>query len=709
MALNPLREGRRIATRLAPRLTFLTGMLLAGTSLHAIPAFALDLKVSGPEGEAIGQYRWVLEEDVTYRVTPGTPDPNNQSTRFHKSHMPVVAAGDETTLGRLADPAILSPGKRYFLSVRAESGYTLGGGTVLPGEKQLEIVLNKLPLPTAQISIFAFEDNQEINNAPDQGEQGLEGFTVILSEAGGRYGQNGGQVLQDAFGNPLGTTYDENGGVVTLGTGEIRTGPDGRVVIKNLVPAKYGVNIKAPDGWVQTTTIEGTRTIDAWVKANEPEDFIEFGPPEAHVFMGFVRPIHDTSVLTGGPTITGQVVNKHMSALPSYVFEPGGAFGHTTCWIGLNSLAGGIGKGVYAQRCHENGHFTIPDVPPGAYQLVVWDDYLDIIINFSTVTVNADGTCNADGSCDLGKVPVFNWFHRMEHTVFLDMDEDGFRDCVTAGCNDVAAGDEIGLAEQAVNLRFRDGTMYQSFATDHEGFVPFDEVFPFFAWQVAEVDFARHKATGVTVIVDAGGPVQPDAGWEHPSRDQLTPQTHDAINPHTGNALSRTKSGPILTQAFQGFLGQTNVVEWGKKPYGPGENGGISGIVYYAVTRAEDDPRYAAADPWEPGVPRVQVNLYRDADANGVIDDLGGDGAGTLADVDNYPFGWRTGGEKGANDVDHNGNGVFDAGDAVQITTTDSWDDNLPAGCLGPQFVPYGTPLDCFDGMRNWNQVTDGV
>ena len=39
--------------------------------------------------------------------------------------------------------------------------------------------------------------------------------------------------------------------------------------------------------------------------------------------------------------------------------------------------------------------------------------------------------------------------------------------------------------------------------------MPFDEVFPFFNWLVAEVDFARFKATGATIIVDAGGQVLP--------------------------------------------------------------------------------------------------------------------------------------------------------------------------------------------------------
>ena len=83
----------------------------------------------------------------------------------------------------------------------------------------------------------------------------------------------------------------------------------------------------------------------------------------------------------------------------------------------------------------------------------------------------------------------------------------------------------------------------------------------------------------------------------------MTPGSN--INPQVqaGGALSRTETGPVLTQGMQLFLGQTNSFEWGKKEYGPTENGGISGIIYYANTRAENDPRYAVGDPWEPGIP----------------------------------------------------------------------------------------------------------
>jgi hypothetical protein len=197
--------------------------------------------------------------------------------------------------------------------------------------------------------------------------------------------------------------------------------------------------------------------------------------------------------------------------------------------------------------------------------------------------------------------------------------------------------------------------------------VPFDQVFPFFMWQVAEVDYARFKATGVTVTVDAGGDVRggPYAGLLNP---QVQP----------GGALTRTETGPVLTQAYQGFAGQTSIFEWGKKPYEPGENGGISGIVYYASTRGENDPRLTVGDPWEPGIPRVKVRLYREVATS-------------------------TGGKALA---------------LVQEVQTDSWDDAVPTECPGE--IPGGDPFvdntlgganvtRCYDGFRNWNQARPGV
>jgi len=675
------------------------GLMLLGCLPANVSAQVLDVSVTDGTSP-VTSYRWLIEEDATHHITPGDTCHNGNldeclSVDFHRSHTPAVAEG------WAGDPLPnLDPGKHYYLSVLPadagrDGGATLGGAPITPGQTQVTVEVNRLPLPTAQIRVFVFHDDYPINNAPDTPEEeGLSGFQIKLSDAGGRYGVSGGQMMQDAFGNPLGTTYNDDGTVAVTGDGTLLTGPDGYAVIKNLAPGKYGVEVIPPagQGWVQTSTIEGTRTVDAWVKADEPPYFTEFGPPGPHVFIGFVQPFDTLASLPGTTrtTVTGQVRQVHNSRPPDFAFYTGAPV--PDCWIGLNDMSVGIGRGVYAGPCSADSRFNISNVPPGNYQLAIWDANLDVIFGSTNVSVDAAGNCNGTPGCNLLDVPVFPWFARLENYVFNDENENGFWD----------AG-EAPIPEVVTNLRFRDGSLYQSMPTDAEGAAPYDEVFPFFSWLVAEVDFGRLKATGATIVADDGGPVD-NGPWGFGG--VLNPQPQE----ENGGLPYRVETGPVLTEGFQGFLGQTNVIQWGKKAYEPGENGGISGMVFYATTRAEDDPRYAAAEPWEPGIPRIQVALYRDSDRDGVIDDLDGDGGETIADVDNFPFGWRDGGLAGAEDFDYDGDGVFDAGDAMQITRTDSWDDSLPTGCQGEVFLVDGIyPTDCYDGLRNFNQVRPAV
>ncbi len=730
-------------------------LLLAAAALAVFPALvqAVTLEVVGvnPDGStvAVTDYRWTLEEDATYHVDPATnpDDPNTLSVGFHASYMPVVASGcvgaADSTCVTPTDLSTFSgdPGKYYYVSVipRQAGTWTIGGAQIAPGQATATIYLDALPIPTAQIKVFVFEDNHPINAAPDLPEErGLAGFSLMLEDAGGRYGISAGTEMMDAYGNPLGTSYEapkngnckkpavlQDGFCVTMGSGVITTDADGVALIKNLSPGKYGLTAIPPagQGWVQTSTIEGTHIIDAWVAANEPPYFQEFGPPGPHVSIGFVntnpRPadtnagdpgnlVNDPASLNGSATVTGTIVNLHMSRPPDYTFYDGAPLDHTNPWVGLNQGAGGVGPAIFAAKANDDGSFIIHNVPAGDYQLAVWDDALDVIIAFKGVTVSGDTA--------LGDIPVFQWFTRQHHYVFADLNGNGFRD----------PGEE-GIPDQNVNVRWRDGTVNQAAPTDGEGFVPFDELFPFFAWQVAEVDYARFKPTGLTVTVDNGGEINladPVLSWNgllNPQPQCLAGVTYDpatgtcppgdeAININTGDNLSRTETGPVLTQAFQGFIGQTSVFEWGKEPYGPGENGGISGIVFYSTTRAEDDPAYGAAEPWEPGIPRVQVNLYADADRDGVIDDADGNGTVDLADVDNPPLGWADGGAMSAGDIDRDSNGIFDLHDALEATHTDSWDDSLPTDCQGETFMYKGVyPKDCYDGLRAFNQARPGV
>lgn len=659
--------------------------------------FAFTLTVQDKNGNPVSGFRWLLEEDTTHWVNPGVPVNNSIGVNIHNSYNPVVDKGHSDT-----NSAVINAlsNKRYYVSVLPDSGYTLSGAPVAPGQTNVKVIVNPLPLPTAQISIKVFEDNNPINNIWDNPvERGLENFIVTISDLAG-------PVSKDVFGNPLGTTYlknpdgsyqldgDGNPIVDVMGNGVIKTNSEGIAYIKNIAPGKYGVIVTSPtdEEWYQTSTIEGTPTIDAWVQADEPKTFIEgFGKGAQHVMFGFVRKFNN--IPAGGTgTIAGKLLYNHFSRPPKIQgFHEGPPI--TECWVGLNDLTA-VNKGLYAWSCNDDSTFTINNVPPGTYQLVYWDRPLDALFGMLTVVVPPGGSGTGD-NVNLGNILGFRWFGTLEGTVFYDANENGFRD-----------PGEMGIPEQTVNIRFRDGSLYQTTITDINGEYGFPEVFPFFKWLVVEVDFARFKATGMTTAVDYGGAIPPANGWIVPSFGKLNPQPQATVNPNTGNNLSRTETGQVLTQAMHLFLNQTNIIDWGKKEYGPNENGGISGIVYYSTTRAENDPRYGVAEPWEPGVPRVVVNLYRDYDGDGVIDDVNDNGIIEKADVDNYPFGNFPGPE----DKDWNGNGRLDYGDAIQTTITDSWDDNKPTGCIQTRPVLHGKLApECFDNFGTWNQVRPGV
>ena len=156
-------------------------------------------------------------------------------------------------------------------------------------------------------------------------------------------------------------------------------------------------------------------------------------------------------MLNGGSTITGRVVNLHMSRPPTIAFYAGGP--HPNAWVGLN--AGATGPGLYAAPCDpDTAEFSIPNVPPGTYQLVFWDKYLDNIFAFQGVTVPPGG-----GAVALGDVAVFRWFGKLENKVFYDANENGFRD----------ADETYVLPDQAINIRFRDGSMNLTIPTDVNG------------------------------------------------------------------------------------------------------------------------------------------------------------------------------------------------------------------------------------------------
>ena len=131
----------------------------------------------------------------------------------------------------------LDPTKRYYVSVLPNGGgYQMGGAPVAPGQTTVTVTVNRRPFPPRR-----FRSSPSTTTSPStmrptcRRKQGLAGFSVCCSRTGGTYGTSGGQVTQDAFGNPLGTTYHRLHGdlifaatatlkVLTLGSGFIASG-----------------------------------------------------------------------------------------------------------------------------------------------------------------------------------------------------------------------------------------------------------------------------------------------------------------------------------------------------------------------------------------------------------------------------------------------------------------------------------------------------
>jgi hypothetical protein len=255
--------------------------------------FGFTLTVQEPNGAPVNGFRWLLEVDTTNHTVPGVPVANSISLDIHNSYNPVLQKGHSaTSVATIEVPS----NTRYFVSVLPDADHAMGGTAVPVGQTAVTVRVHPFPIPTAQISVFVFADQNPINNVFDEHEQGIGGATITISE-------QAGQQMMDVFGNPLGTMYEQNPDgsfvvdpngdpvVMHMGSGVITTltkqdfdaGNNpynlkvGEALVKNIAPGKYGVIIVPPTlddsgnaiQWVQTSTIEGTPTVDAWVKANE--------------------------------------------------------------------------------------------------------------------------------------------------------------------------------------------------------------------------------------------------------------------------------------------------------------------------------------------------------------------------------------------------------------------------------------------------------
>ena len=164
--------------------------------------------------------------------------------------------------------------------------------------------------------------------------------------------------------------------------------------------------------------------IDAWVKNNEPRVLPGIRParaPRVHRLHEVRRPQGNRTAVRR-PDRHGQHGHRphrqHARLAPAGVHTSTTAPPVTECWVGLNEAA------TAAARCTprpatRTAPSRIPNVPTGTYELVVWDEPLDMIIGVD------DHHRRQHRQQALGDVPVSSWFGRYQGRVFQDIDGTG--------------------------------------------------------------------------------------------------------------------------------------------------------------------------------------------------------------------------------------------------------------------------------------------
>jgi hypothetical protein len=529
----------------------------------------------------------------------------------------------------------------------------------------------------------------------------------------------------------------------------------GQAVVANVMPGRYGVQanpgadrIGHGEEWLQTNTLDGQKAHDAFIKVGGPAYFQEFGPAGFHVSIGFANPkiinarLPDVCKTAGthcNNTVTGTITGMHQSRTPDQRLYSTGTrdeLGFTQCYV---SLGDPDDDDIAFTKCNSDGTFTLSGIPDGNWRLTIFDQWNDQIVDGLSTPVGLSG-----GKTVKMEIPVQQWHTNLYTRTFFDTDGNGVSNldlsgtpCTApntpAGCNpNYGSSTEPGLALVPVNNRFRDGSYSNFNSTDLNGFAGFNEIFPLFNWYVLEADTTRYKQTGVHVVYDAGGPVDGNGGGPNQTASNVaanlanTAETFhlpttlrfpgsvycgnaDCTDIPSGIKAGAASSAPnpstgridppwVTTEAWQGFIGENEIIEFGKKPFAPGENGGIHGEVIYASTRPFDDPTLLIHTSWTPDVPGVTVNLYQEGTA--------ADGTQSLKLVDTTVTSSWDAWAQGVRNGDGNPNMNCPGQDPSSLyfftlkNSTQALNPNTP--------LPNNSQFKCYDGLSNFNQVQPG-
>ncbi len=482
---------------------------------------------------------------------------------------------------------------------------------------------------------------------------------------------------------------------------------------------------------------------------------------------GMCDPLPNGGALACTFEVKGRVTGSRLSRTPdSRLYSSGGrdSLAFTQCYV---SLGDPDGAEIAFAKCDADGYFDLKGVPAGNWKITTFDQWNDQIIDGITQPVsvgcagNVGGLCSTPTSgtaatanptcvgptttnaiCDMGEIGVHQWQADLYTRSFIDTSGTGLSNDSAAGSN------KPGLALVATNVRFRDGSFSDFNNTDLNGYANFNEEFPLFNWYVVETDTTRYKTTGVHVIYDAGGPADGSISCGAGTTASPAPKCGGSTiaaglantyenNPLPGNLSvpgavycanadcfgQSIAGGPIPSSAtlnstgridppfwfgsygWQGYIGQGNFLEWGKKPYAPTETGPIHGHVVYASTRPFDNPQLLLQNKWEPLVANVTVNLYQEGlAADGVTKTLKLVDTTQTSSWDDWAQGFRSDGVPYMNCPGQQGStDPFFYALQNQPQYLDWYNAQHNGGTLHP--LPSGSQFKCYDGEHSWNQL----
>ena len=528
----------------------------------------------------------------------------------------------------------------------------------------------------------------------------------------------------------------------------------GQAVVQNLMPGFFSViatpgadRIARGEEWLQTNTLDGQKALDNFIRIGKPSYFQEYGPAGYHDSIGFANPKIINSRLAGvcngsdlnvtgtncKNTLTGRITGERISRTPDErLYDSGShkAFDWTQCYV---SFGDPDGEDFAFTKCNADGTFTLSGLPDGSWRLTVFDQWNDQIVDGLSTPVALSG----GGTTDLKDVAEQQWQANLYTRTFIDDSKDG-----------VSQADEAGIPFINTTIRYRDGSLANNLVTDMNGTANFNETFPLFNWYVVEADTTRYKTTGIHTVYDAGGPADgsPSCGvtgyppcgsstigqfLANTAEQVSLPMnlrvpgaiycktadctgysiaTTNPINsapPTNGtNYLSTGRIDPpwVAAEGWQGFIGQSNFIEFGKTPYVPGENGGIHGHVIYASTRPFDDPQMLVQTQWTPLIPHVTMNLYQEGfAADGVTPTL------TLIDTtqtsswDDWAQGFRSDGVPNMNCPGQSTADLFYFTLFNQPNYLDLYSSQHGGPLVTP--LPYNSQYKCYDGLHSFNQL----